>query len=102
MNKQEADTILLACKKHGIFLTMRKEGSVYLVNFNKKLEFTSFDAAKLFTNALVIEGKHKTVSKEHLNINNSSTNISFSNRPKKRKTDENASSFAERRSKFNN
>jgi hypothetical protein len=43
MNKREADTILLACKKHGIFMTMRKEGSLYLVNFIKRIEIRSFE-----------------------------------------------------------
>ena len=59
MNKREADSILLACKKHSIFLTMRKEGSVYLVNFNKRIEIKSFEGAKLITNGLVIEGRFK-------------------------------------------
>ena len=57
MNKQEADTILLACKKHNIDLTMRKEGSVYVVRFINKIEIKSFEGAKLITNGLVIEGR---------------------------------------------
>jgi len=47
VDKREADTILLACKKNGIFLTMRKEGSVYLVNFINRIEIRSFGGAKL-------------------------------------------------------
>lgn len=47
MNKREADTILLACKKHGIQLVMRKEGDVYIVNFVNRLEIKSFEGAKL-------------------------------------------------------
>ena len=46
MNKREADTILLACKKHGISLTMRKEGDVYFVTFINRIEIKSFDGAK--------------------------------------------------------
>ena len=47
MNKREADTILLACNKHKIFLTMHKEGSVYVVNFINRIEIRSFEGAKL-------------------------------------------------------
>lgn len=49
MNKREADTILLACKKHSVFLTMRKEGIVYLVTFINRIEIVSFEGAKLIT-----------------------------------------------------
>ncbi|RLD66572.1 MAG: hypothetical protein DRI84_04495 [Bacteroidetes bacterium] len=54
MNKREADTILLACKKHGISLTIRKEGVVYYVTFISRIEIMSFEGAKLITNGLVI------------------------------------------------
>jgi hypothetical protein len=49
VDKREADTILLACKKYGISLTMRKEGDVdvYLVNFINRIEIRSFGGAKL-------------------------------------------------------
>ena len=59
MNKREADTILLACKKHGIRLTMRKEGSVYMVTFIDRIEIKSFEGAKLITNGLVVENRLK-------------------------------------------
>jgi len=62
MKKREADSILLACKKYGIALTMRKEGDVYLVKFVNRIEIKSFEAAKLLTNGFVIEdrvGYHK-------------------------------------------
>ena len=75
MNKLEADTILLACKKHHISLTMRKEGSVYLVTFFNRIEIKSFDGAKLITNGLVIEGRHKKNAKEHINNMKSSPMI---------------------------
>lgn len=101
MSKREADAILLACKKHGIYLTMRKEGTVYFVNFINRIEIKSYEAAKLITNGLVIEGKHKTETKEYLSISNSYPNISLSNRPKKNKRIEDTSSLAKRRSKFN-
>jgi len=64
MNKREADAILLACKKNDIFLTMRKEGSVYLVKFINRIEIKSFEEAKLITNGLVIEGRLKNEVKE--------------------------------------
>ncbi len=66
MNKREADTILLTCKKHGIFLTMRKEGSVYFVNFINRIEIRSFEGAKLITNGLVLDGKLKIDIKKHV------------------------------------
>ncbi len=51
--------ILLACKKHGIYMLSRNEGDDYLVGFLTRLEVRSFEAAKLITNALVIEGRLK-------------------------------------------
>ena len=66
MNKREADTILLACNKHKIFLTMHKEGSVYVVNFIKRIEIRSFEGAKLITNGLVMDGKIKKDIKKHV------------------------------------
>ncbi len=54
MNKREADTILLACKKHGISLTMRKEGDVNLVIFINRIEIKCFEGAKL-----LISTKHQ-------------------------------------------
>ncbi len=81
MNKREADTILLACKKYGIFLTMRKEGSVYLVRFINKIEIKSFEAAKLITNGLVIEGKFKKDIKERIVKLGTDAKLNFSNYP---------------------
>jgi len=101
MIKREADNILLACRKHGLSLTMRKEGSVYIVIFINRIEIKSYEAAKLITNALVIEGKHKTKTKEILSSVDSYPSINISNRPKKKKNIDDSSSFAERRSKFN-
>lgn len=68
MDKREADKILLACKKHGISLTMRKEGDVYLVTFINRIEIKSFEGAKHITNGLVIEGKYKNEIKRKLII----------------------------------
>ena len=62
MNKREADAILLACKKHSIPLTTRKEGDVYMVTFIDRIEIKSFEAAKLITNGLVVESKMKKQS----------------------------------------
>ncbi len=59
MNKKESITILLACKKHGIYMSSRNEGDDYLVGFLSRLEVRSFAAAKLITNGLVIEGRLK-------------------------------------------
>jgi len=77
MNKQEADKILLACKKHGISFTMRKEGSVYLVTFLNRIEIKSFEGAKLITNGLVVEGRHKTKIKEHIVKMGTNAKLSF-------------------------
>ena len=49
MTKKESITILLACKKHGIFMTVRYEGDDLLVGFLNKIEIRSFDAAKFIT-----------------------------------------------------
>jgi len=51
--------ILLACKKHSIYLTVRNEGDDLLVGFLNKLEIRSFEAAKHITNGLVIETRLK-------------------------------------------
>ncbi len=98
MNKREADTILLACKKHGIFLTMRKEGSVYIVNVARRIEIVSFEGAKLIVNGLVIEGRFKKEVKAKVEVKKpvfDSVN-SFSNYPKRKNRDDGVS-FAERR-----
>jgi len=49
MTKKETMAILLACEKHGIFMTVRNEGDDHLVGFLNKLEIRSFDAAKFIT-----------------------------------------------------
>ncbi len=99
MNKREADTILLACKKNGISLTMRKEGSVYLVNFINRIEIKSFEGAKLITNGLVIEGRLKKEVKEHINNMESYPKINFSNHSKRKNRGDSGVTFAERRGK---
>ena len=45
---------------------MRAEGSVYKVTFINQLEITSFKAAKLITNGLVLEAKENKLIKQHL------------------------------------
>lgn len=95
MKKREADTILLACKKHGIFLTIRKEGDNCLLNFTNKLEIASFEAAKHITNGLVIERKYKNEIKKKVDDFQSNTKVSLSNYPK-RKTRQDVVSFSER------
>jgi len=97
MNKREADTILLACKKHGLFLTMRKEGAVYFVIFINRIEIKSYEAAKLITNGLVIEGRHKSKVMETIYKDESYSVINFSGYPKRKtRTDDNYP-FSERR-----
>jgi hypothetical protein len=96
MNKQEADKILLACKKHGISFTMRKEGSVYLVTFLNRIEIKSFEGAKLITNGLVVEGRHKTKIKEHIVKMGTNAKLSFSNTPKRKIRGDNGITFADR------
>ena len=64
--------ILLACKKHAIFMTVRNEGDDHLVGFLNKLEIRSFQAAKYITNGLVIESRlkkgHTMVSKTEVSV----------------------------------
>ena len=81
MNKREADTILLACKKHAISLTMRKEGDVYVVIFINRIEIKSFEGAKLITNGLVIEGRCKIESKRHIIELGTNAKLNFSKYP---------------------
>ena len=97
MNKREVDTILLACKKHSISLTMRKEGDVYLVTFINRIEIKSFEGAKHITNGLVIEGRCKKELKVHVHTMQSSTKMNFSNYAKKKTRPDNGITFAERR-----
>jgi len=97
MNKREADTILLACKKHNIFLTMRKEGSVYLVNFIKRIEIRSFEGAKLITNGLVLDGKLKKDIKKHVVELGTDVKLNFSNYPTRKKRDDSGIPWADRR-----
>ncbi len=96
MNKREADTILLACKKHSIKFTMRKEGSVYIVNFSNKIEIKSFEASKLITNGLVVERRFKNEIKESASSKQIYPQINMSKYPKKKTRPDNGISFADR------
>ena len=97
MNKKEADTILLACKKHGITLTMRNEAGVYKVTFSNRIEITSFEGAKLITNGLVIEGKFNNDRKKHITGMDPNAKLNFSKYPKRKKRSDSGVNFAERR-----
>ena len=97
MNKREADTILLACKKNGISLTMRKEGSVYLVTLAKWIEIVTFEGAKLITNGLVIEGRYRKEVKERINNVESYSEINFSNHSKRKNRGDSGITLGERR-----
>ena len=96
MNKREADIILLACKKHGIFLTMRKEGSVYLVNFINRFEIRSFEGAKLITNGLVVEGRIKRENKKHIDDIGTGAKLNFSDYPIRKDRDVGGVGWGER------
>jgi len=85
MNKREADTILLACKKHDISLTMRKEGDVYMVTFMNRIEVKSFEGAKHITNGLVVEGRIKKDIKKHIDEMGTNAKLNFSNYPTRKK-----------------
>ena len=99
MNKREADTILLANKKHGISLTMRKEGDVYVVTFVNRIDIKSFEAAKLITNGLVIEGRNKAEvkAKENLNQRVANPKMNFSKLPTRKKRPGSGIGWGERR-----
>ena len=96
MNKKEADIILLACKKYGISLTMRKEGEVYFVSFGGRLECLNFDAAKSITNGLVLESRARNEKKGTLKSAVSPKAISYSKYPKSKKRPDGGVGFAER------
>jgi hypothetical protein len=97
MNKREADTILLACKKHGVSLTMRKEGDVYMVTFVNRIEIKSFEGAKLITNGLAVEGRFKKDSKKHIGDLVMDTKLNFSNYPTRKKRGDGGVGWGERR-----
>ena len=96
MNKREADTILLACKKHGVSLNLRKEGDVYLVNFINRIEIKSFEGAKLITNGLVIEARFKKENKKHIVELGTNTKLNFSKYPTRRNRPERGIGWGER------
>ncbi len=96
MNKREADTILLACKKHGITLTIRKEGNVYFVNFINRIEIKSFAGAKHITNGLVIEGRCKKESKRHIVELETNAKLNFSKYSTRKNRSDSGTSWADR------
>ena len=96
MNKREADTILLACKKHGISLAMHKEGDVYLVNFVNRIEIKSSEAAKLITNGLVIEGRSRKADKRHMVELGTNAKLNFSKYPTRKTTTDSGIGLGER------
>jgi len=97
MNKREADTILLACKKHGVALSMRKEGDVYLVTFVNRIEIKSFEGAKLITNGLVVEGRLKKDIKKHVVKLGEDVKLNFSKYPTRKKSSDSGIGWGERR-----
>ena len=96
MNKRQADNILLACKKHGITLTMRKEGDVYLVNFMNRIEMKSFEGAKFITNGLVIEGRHNKLSKRDTVELGTDAKLNFSKYPTRKNRADSGVGWADR------
>jgi len=101
MNKKEADTILLACKKHGIILTMLNEAGMYKVTFNNRIEITSFEGAKLITNGLVIEGKFKDEIKKHIIGMDPIEKLNFSKYPTRKNRGDGGGEMHGRNSTFN-
>lgn len=99
MNKREADTILLACKKHGVSLTMRKEGDVNLVVFVNRIEIKSFEAAKFITNGLVVEGRHKDFVKKSIDKLGTNARLNFSKYPTKKDRGDGGVGWGERKVK---
>lgn len=96
MNKREADTILLACKKHGIQLAMRKEGDVYFVTFINRIDIKSYDAAKLITNGLEIEGRCKKEGKRHIVELGTNAKLNFSKYPTRKNRSDSVVGWGER------
>lgn len=98
MNKREADTILLACKKNKVQLTMRKEGDIYLVTFVNRIEIKSFVGAKLITNGLVIEGRNIKKAKENLNNRETYPQLNASKYPTRKNRPDSGVGWVERHS----
>ena len=98
MNKRESSAILLACKKHGIFLTVRSEGDWHLVSFYNKLEVRSFEAAKLITNGLVVENRlKKRPSDLHKTDSEIEPPLNMNRWPKRKERGQNGLTLGERR-----
>jgi len=55
MTYQEANRIIQAAVQHKIFTTCRSEGDIYIINIMDRMDFRSFQAAKLAINSLVLE-----------------------------------------------
>ena len=85
--------LLLACKKHGVFMTVRNEGDDHLVGFLNKLEIRSFQAAKYITNGLVIESRlkneHKMVPKTEASVEPNVAMYRSSNKKSRGSNDDN-------------
>ena len=78
---------------------MRKEGDVYMVTFINRMEIKSFDAAKLITNGLVVEGRLKKDIKKHVVELGSSVKLNFSNYPTRKNRQDSGVSWGDRRSR---
>jgi len=93
MTKKESMVLFLACKKHGIFMTVRNEGEDHLVGFLNKLELRSFQAAKYITNGLVIENRlkkrHMVVTKPEASVESRVAMYRSSNKKSRGPNDDN-------------
>ena len=60
MNKKEADTIILACKKYGIRAGIQNFNNDHLIDLDHyEKPIKTFQAAKYIVNALVIEKRYR-------------------------------------------
>ena len=75
---------------------MRKEGDVYLVVFINRIEIKSFDGAKLITNGLVIEERHKVKVKKHVVELGTNAKLNFSKYPTRKKRPDSGIGWGER------
>jgi len=102
MTKTEADIIIKACNKHGIYARIRNVADVYLVIFIDKLEIKLFEAAKYITNGLVLDKITKTTEKINIQKNTENIDTTFLKKRHNQHKNRNKNGSMEGKSWFDN
>jgi len=75
MTKKEADIIVSACKRYELFATIINVLDNYSIKIENRIEFNSFEAAKLIVNALVIEKRTNKQQEKKDDVSSSETSF---------------------------